>query len=101
QRIADGDDAVARAHAGAADFRRVLVAPGGLQQCEVVDGVLRDETQRYRRLPGQAAADLADAAGDDVVVGDEVPVAADDESAAALLHRAAGIERRSGMHGRS
>jgi hypothetical protein len=84
QGIADRDDLVARIHRAAADRRDILFLEFfcSLQERKVVFFVGGDDAQFDWGLPDEIAMDVADAVGDDVIVGDDMRGSADDETAA-------------------
>ncbi len=84
QRVADCNHLIAGVHGARADCRDVFLFEflGALQERKVVCFVGRDNAQLHRGLTGEIAVNIADAVANDVIVGDDVRVLADDEAAA-------------------
>src|ERR1700754_635130 len=92
--IAYRHDAVARAGRLVPDDRDLLEWARRLKQSKIVGCVAGNETQRHRGLSAQIASDVADATVNYMLVGDNVSVAADDETGAEFIDGLAGFRHR-------
>ena len=89
QWVADRDHLVAGVHRADADRGNILFLGllWPLQQRQVIFFVGGDDAQLDRSLPGEIAMNVADAIGDNVTVGDDMGVFADDKAPARTVTR--------------
>jgi hypothetical protein len=95
ERKADRNDAIAGLDRSVLDLGDLLERAWHLKQREVVGLIRGDHTQGSGRLTGQIALNIADASIDDMLIGHNMPVCADEETGAGLVKHFVGLRRLS------
>ena len=81
---ADRNDCVTGMHCVCANGSHVLEASCRLEQCKIICRISGNNAQFTRTLPRQVTVNVSYAFADDVVVGDDVSITANEKSAAAI-----------------